>query len=184
MSKKNYREWLGANIQTVSTRDGTKIAIDDLFEKNDVIGLYFGASWCGPCAKFLSTLKAAYARLQEEGQNFELVYISRDKTPESFYQYFSQMPWLSPSDFPVSPNIITSEMQVYVIPTLILLRKDGTIITHNGRGAIRDRLAEYPWPNLVDEPAFFGVSGLLSVRKLTYAFIAFLVIVLYFVLNL
>eukprot|EP00049_Salpingoeca_infusionum_P027507 m.32850 g.32850 ORF g.32850 m.32850 type:complete len:89 (+) comp9554_c0_seq2:346-612(+) len=45
MSKKNYREWLGANIQTVSTRDGTKIAIDDLFEKNDVIGLYFGASW-------------------------------------------------------------------------------------------------------------------------------------------
>jgi nucleoredoxin len=51
-----------------------------------VIGLYFSASWCGPCKAFTPKLAACYKALKERGAPFEIVFISSDKVGRSLFR--------------------------------------------------------------------------------------------------
>ena len=61
----------------------------------DVIGLYFSASWCGPCKRFTPMLRDVYNILKQSGKSFEIIFVSSDSDDESFEQYYGAMPWLS-----------------------------------------------------------------------------------------
>ena len=37
----------------------------------DVVGLYFSASWCGPCKRFTPMLRDVYNILKQSGKSFE-----------------------------------------------------------------------------------------------------------------
>jgi nucleoredoxin len=54
------------------------------------MGFYFGASWCGPCGKFMPKLKELYAQLKEAGHDFEVVYVSADQSAEQWEGYRSK----------------------------------------------------------------------------------------------
>lgn len=36
-----------------------------------------------------------YNKIRLDGKNFEMVFVSSDRSPESFDDYFSSMPWLA-----------------------------------------------------------------------------------------
>ncbi|KAL8111845.1 hypothetical protein AgCh_019522 [Apium graveolens] len=62
--------------------------------KGKTVGLYFSASWCGPCRCFTLELVEVCNDVSAKG-GLEIVSVSADETVESFNEYFSKMPWLA-----------------------------------------------------------------------------------------
>ena len=59
------------------------------------IGLYFSAQWCPPGRSFTPVLAEKYRRWKKEHPEFEIVFISSDRTAVDFVTYFNEMPWLA-----------------------------------------------------------------------------------------
>lgn len=108
----------------------------------------FRAIWCGPCRQFTPLLKAAYAKLQAAGKNFEVVFCSWDNDAEGFKEYFGKMPWLAiPYEKEDIRKALNAKFHVTGIPTLVMLGPDGELINENARSMIAEDpdVAEYPW---------------------------------------
>jgi nucleoredoxin len=59
-----------------------------------ILGLYFSASWCGPCKTFTPVLAQMYKNVQGRASGaFEIVFVSKDKTFAQYDSYASTMPW-------------------------------------------------------------------------------------------
>jgi len=116
--------------------------------ENKVIGLYFSAHWCPPCREFTPKFAQIYEKLKAQGKEFEVVYVSSDKSEETYNEYLSEMPWLA---IPYADQRKRSKLQVALgvgaLPTLVIIDKDRTIITQNGRTelAADPEGAEFPW---------------------------------------
>lgn len=68
--------------------------------RNKVVGLYFSAGWCPPCRDFTPLLCDFYTELVEENEppaQFEIVFISSDKSTEDMVEYYHDMhgDWLA-----------------------------------------------------------------------------------------
>ncbi|KAL6011444.1 hypothetical protein ACLOJK_001892 [Asimina triloba] len=112
------------------------VKIADLDGK--IIGLYFSASWCGPCRRFTPNFAEAYGELSGKG-DFEAIFISADEDEESFNGYFSKMPWLA---IPFSDAALRDELnelfQVNGIPHLAILDGEGKVLSEDGVSIIRE----------------------------------------------
>ena len=97
-----------------------------------VIGVYFSASWCGPCRQFTPMLAQIYAQAVQAGRKFEVVFVSADKDPASFMEYFKgHMPWLAvPYDAP-QRQAIQARFQVNGIPHLKIFNAAGMLVDEN-----------------------------------------------------
>ena len=63
-----------------------------------LVGLYFSASWCGPCRGFTPLLIEFYNHLKEEvaaTHGLEIVFVSSDRDEGQFQQYYGKMPFLA-----------------------------------------------------------------------------------------
>mmetsp|Transcript_119914 Transcript_119914/g.274751 ORF Transcript_119914/g.274751 Transcript_119914/m.274751 type:complete len:281 (-) Transcript_119914:171-1013(-) len=111
------------------------------------IGLYFSAHWCPPCRGFTPKLAEWYAKdLQSKG--LEVVFLSSDKDEESFKGYFNEMPWLAlPFADRARKEQLSQKFQVRGIPTLVLLKSSGELITLDGRSAVCEDPTgvNFPW---------------------------------------
>jgi nucleoredoxin len=60
-----------------------------------IYGLYFSAHWCGPCRKFTPQLVASYNQIARDHPEFEIIFVSADKSAEAMATYMRQsgMPW-------------------------------------------------------------------------------------------
>jgi len=47
---------------------------------------------CPPCRVFTPQLLVTYDKLKGEGKNFEIVFISSDRSESSFTEYYASMP--------------------------------------------------------------------------------------------
>ncbi|XP_077236420.1 putative nucleoredoxin 1 [Tasmannia lanceolata] len=116
--------------------NGDQVKIADLNGKK--IGLYFSASWCGPCRKFTPILDEVYQELSPKG-DIEVVFISRDKDEESFRGYFAKMPWLA---IPFSDSEICDGLRklfkVTGIPRLVILDEKGKVLNDNAIEIIKE----------------------------------------------
>ncbi|KAJ7953612.1 Thioredoxin, nucleoredoxin [Quillaja saponaria] len=124
--------------------NGDQVKIDSL--KGKKLGLYFSASWCGPCRHFTPTLVEVYNELHPKG-DFEIIFVTADEEDESFKEYFSKMPWLA---IPFSDSEIRSRLdesfKVMGIPHLVILDGDGKVVTESGVEIIREHGVEgYPF---------------------------------------
>ncbi|RDX89787.1 putative nucleoredoxin 1, partial [Mucuna pruriens] len=110
--------------------NGDQVEVDSLRGKK--LGLYFSASWCGPCRRFTPTLVEVYNEVAPKG-DFEVVFVTADKGDESFNSYFSKMPWLA---IPFSDSETRSRLdelfEVMGIPHLVLLDETGKVVTEDG----------------------------------------------------
>lgn len=124
--------------------NGDQVKIESL--KGKKLGVYFSASWCGPCRKFTPTLVEAYNEVVSKG-DFEVVFASADEDEESFKGYFSEMPWLA---IPFSDSETRSRLDelfhVRGIPHLVILEETGKVVTEDGVDIVREYGVEaYPF---------------------------------------
>ena len=106
--------------------------------KGKKLGLYFSASWCGPCRGFTPELVELYSELSPKG-DFEIIFVSGDRDEESFNGYFSKMPWLTiPFSDSETRSCLDELFKVMGIPHLVLLDENGKVSTDEGVEIIRE----------------------------------------------
>ncbi|XP_068748190.1 nucleoredoxin-like [Montipora capricornis] len=132
------------DVKLVSHERGEK-SFDDL--KGKFLGLYFSAHWCPPCRGFTPKLIDTYKALQQQEKNFEIVFLSSDRSEEAFNEYFKEMPWLAAPYGDSSSKELSGLFSVQGIPTLILLDENHEVISSNGRAFVSHdpKGEEFPW---------------------------------------
>jgi len=97
-------------------------------------------------------LKELYASVKGRGLPFEVVFVSSDRTLESFNEYFGTHPWLAlpyshPSYFGVK-EFLQEKLQVDGMPTLVMFDAQGEVALMDATGKVSmDTKGEnFPWP--------------------------------------
>merc|ERR1712139_189538 len=113
-------------------RSGNSVSLDSLQGK--YIGLYFSASWCGPCRRFTPKLAAVYNKIVGDG-DFEVIWASRDRSSYESDKYFQKMPWIR---MPYSAKNSVYELfydvfDLTYIPNLVILDPSFNVININAR---------------------------------------------------
>ena len=109
---------------------------DEMIGKKKLIALYFSANWCAPCRKFTPQLVEYYNRVAPQHPEFEIVFVSRDRSPFGMETYVRnmQMPWPA-IDFGKLPG--KEALKKYggeSIPCLVLLDAGGRVISNSYAG--------------------------------------------------
>jgi nucleoredoxin len=109
---------------------------DDMLPKKKLIALYFSAQWCPPCRKFTPQLIEFYNRIAREHVEFEIVFVSFDRSPSGMETHMrdAQMPWPA-IDFAKLPG--KAALKKYAggsIPCLVLLDDSGKVISDTYAG--------------------------------------------------
>ena len=123
---------------TLLDQKGDKVSAAVLEGK--FVGLYFSASWCGPCRAFTPSL----IKFREAHKNdFEVILVGADGSPKAQANYMKKykMPWLALTNRSREATQIRKSLGVPHIPYLIILDSDRKIVSKNGRKEIA-RLGE------------------------------------------
>ena len=109
---------------------GNKVETSSLAGK--VIGLYFSASWCGPCKMFTPELVKLRDRNDDK---FEVVFVSSDRSAEDQEEYMTDydLEWPAiPYDSPLRGQL-GAKYESRGIPSLVIVDDQGNLITKDGR---------------------------------------------------
>ncbi|XP_063973359.1 nucleoredoxin-like isoform X2 [Diachasmimorpha longicaudata] len=113
-----------------------------------VKGVYFSAHWCPPCKAFTPQLVDTYQRIRERGHNFEVIFVSSDRSEESYNVHTESMPWLRiPFNQEERRKKLAIALDVQAIPTLVILDSRDNIITLEGRAELLEdpEGLNFPW---------------------------------------
>lgn len=126
------------------------ITTNNIILNKKIIALYFSGNYCPPCKKFTPILKDVYLKIKEKNNNFEIIFISSDKSESEFKEYYNSMPWLA---LPYEKRHIKTKLcnlfGIKTIPRLIILDNDNEIIDLDARKFIEenhnniDKIIEY-----------------------------------------
>eukprot|EP00500_Bicosoecida_sp_ms1_P008290 CAMPEP_0203817442 /NCGR_PEP_ID=MMETSP0115-20131106/25631_1 /ASSEMBLY_ACC=CAM_ASM_000227 /TAXON_ID=33651 /ORGANISM="Bicosoecid sp, Strain ms1" /LENGTH=188 /DNA_ID=CAMNT_0050726369 /DNA_START=22 /DNA_END=585 /DNA_ORIENTATION=- len=133
---------------------GARVATRDVLDGCDCVGLYFSAHWCPPCRGFTPHLARAYKALRSNGRRMRVIFVSSDNSSGEFEGYLKEQPWHAVPFTASQRRTLGSVFSVRGIPTLVLLRPDGTLLTSDGRAALSADPAgkDYPWENFQGPP--------------------------------
>jgi len=104
-----------------------------------IVGIYFSASWCGPCRQFSPTLVKFHEELKKKNKDFEVVLVSSDQTEDKMYEYMAhdQMKWYALPFGAAEIGILKTKYNVRGIPSLVIINPEGKTITENGRAEVQ-----------------------------------------------
>ncbi|KAL4228827.1 hypothetical protein ACF0H5_011867 [Mactra antiquata] len=126
----------------VLNKEGNKVKIEDICKDKVAVGIYFSAHWCPPCRGFTPALAEFY---KANNDKFECIFVSSDRDDASFKEYFGEMPWNAlPFEERDLKNKVSEKYGVRGIPTLVILKPDGTVICENGRGDVASSGNAFP----------------------------------------
>merc|ERR1711976_540236 len=136
-SSKSVKEIL-KNVQLIK-QDGTTISGADALASKKRVLVYFSAHWCPPCRMFTPVLKDFYAEV--EGEGIEIVFVSSDQDEAGMISYMKEShgDWFAVPHGSDAANKLKEKYQISGIPTLVVVKKDGTMITKDGRGAVQGK---------------------------------------------
>ena len=119
--------------ETLLNIDGESVSSDLL--KKKYIGLYFSASWCGPCRKFTPRLIEFRNKFQD---GFEVILIGADGSAKAQANYMKKysMPWLAMKNQSPEAKQASKVSGVEFIPYLVVINSSGKIISKNGKAEI------------------------------------------------
>jgi len=147
----------GEKDPVVLQKEGTAPLKERIFVDNGneecVVGLYFSAHWCPPCRNFTPKLVECYEKVRAVGGKFEVIFVSSDSSKADFESYYESMKTTVGDQFLALDfekrdlkNNLSDAFDVSGIPTLILLKPDGTVISEDGVSAISEGGADaFPW---------------------------------------
>jgi nucleoredoxin len=103
---------------------------DEELNRKKIYGLYFSAHWCAPCRKFTPQLVEYYNRIARDHPEFEVIFISADKSAEAMAGYMRDtgMPWAA-IDYAKLPGV--SALTKYAgsgIPDLVIIDGAGKVL--------------------------------------------------------
>ncbi len=98
--------------------------------------MYFSAHWCPPCRKFTPVLADFYKKVNENGKQLEIVFVSLDNDPDQFKEYYDQMPWLTLPFKDERSGELSETYECQGIPHLVILNSDSKVVSLNGRDDI------------------------------------------------
>lgn len=116
--------------------DGRRVKTEQSL-RNKMVGVYFSASWCGPCRGFTPKLVKFYHAVREK-TDFELVFISFDRSEKNMMKYMqdASMPFLATPFKDPAAMALSRELRVGGIPRLVIFDKDGKILSSNARSEV------------------------------------------------
>jgi thiol-disulfide isomerase/thioredoxin len=97
-----------------------------------VLLLDFWATWCGPCLGEMKYLQQVHDSLADRG--LEMLSVSLDQNPEDvrrFRQGEWKMPWLNAYEPGGTDNPEMRRLQILALPTVVLLGRDGKVLSVN-----------------------------------------------------
>jgi nucleoredoxin len=124
----------------VSWKNGSLVSFDDEpLAKKRLIALYFSAHWCGPCRKFTPQLVEFYNRVAPEHPEFEIVFVSNDRSPIAMETYMrdAQMPWPAIAFAKLPGKEALKKYAGEGIPCLVLLDSNGSVLSDSYAGKQR-----------------------------------------------
>lgn len=99
-------------------------------------GLYYSASWCGPCREFTPGFVNAYRQLKQKHPEFEVVFISADNSGADMRDYMKEdrMPWTALKYDLRERNPELLRYSGPGIPCLVLVDASGRVLADSYRG--------------------------------------------------
>ena len=122
----------------VSSKNGVLSTFnDEPIEKKKLIGLYFSAQWCGPCRKFTPQLVEFYNRVASAHPEFEIVFVSNDRSQAAMEAYMRdmQMPWPAISFAKIQEKAELNKYAGDGIPCLVVIDASGNVVVNSYEGA-------------------------------------------------
>jgi len=117
----------------------TRVKAENALKDKEIVLFYFSAHWCGPCRKFTPVLKDFYKALNDD--TVEIVFVSSDRSPDAMMSYMKEShgAWPAIEYNEGVANGLKQKMGISGIPTLVVCKKDGSVITKDGRGHVTSK---------------------------------------------
>lgn len=118
---------------TLPTVTGEEFSLASL--QGHIVILDFWASWCAPCIAEMPVVKEIYAKYKDKG--LKIVGISMDNSEAAWLKAIDkvQIPWMHVSSLKGMKRCPVAQLyQVYAIPKLYIIDKEGKIVAKDLRG--------------------------------------------------